>query len=844
MNAKNVSHGILAAIAILTLAFVITGCQGVKASSPQPAPTVNSFTASSTTIAAGSSVTLTWATSNATSVSITNVSGTLATSGSTTVNPTATTTYTLTATGAGGTASMSVTVTVNPNAPTVSLTASPNPVRAGALLTLNWTTTNTTSSSTITFNPPIPLAEGTTSLPLPSGSDSFFAPPNATSPLQPTTVTYTATVTGTGGTSGTGSVTVNILPPLPTVTFNANPTAIVAGQSATLNWSVQNAASFSIDNGVGSQPVSSTGSATGSVMVSPATTTTYTATAVGGDGTPVTAQATVTVGFITLTANPQSVSPNGTTTLTWTSPQATSVTIDNGIGPVTPPAGGSITTPPLTATTTFTATATDPGGVAHSSAPVTVTVSTVAGLQSSIKHIIFLVQENRSFDNYFSQLGAYKATDPNCAGCSNDVNLDYDPNVVLPGLAGIPRSPFHERTARTHNLTPSWNESHSDLHTKTTSSGTQCTPLPNSNCKMDNFLKRTSSIPEGLSTDPNGDRAVGFYDNTDLPYYYELAAQFATSDSWFSPLLANTIANREYLFSGTSQGDVFPPTTNIPCTPTTPPANCQFTWPTIFDAMDKTTDVSTGKPVSWKYYYLDSSIFLAQWTTWQNLSDEGNVRCIDEWFNILGSPNADQLLPDVVFIERGGAGVLSNNCANTATGVDEHPDNNIWNGAAETQKIINALMNSPAWKDSIFILTYDEGGGVYDHVPPFNEVPPDAIAPKLRNSTDAKGQFNQSGFRVPLIVISPWTKPHFVSHVNRDNTAILKLIETRFGVPALTARDAAQDDMTEFFDFSNPNSPPSLTGPGGMNWTQELPAQPTCPLHSSPCDDMTLETHP
>ena len=61
--------------------------------------------------------------------------------------------------------------------------------------------------------------------------------------------------------------------------------------------------------------------------------------------------------------------------------------------------------------------------------------------------------------------------------------------------------------------------------------------------------------------------------------------------------------------------------------------------------------------------------------------------------------------------------------------------------------------------------------------------------------------------RIPLIVISPWTKAHFVSHVNRDFTAILKLIETRFGLPALTARDAAQDDMTEFFDFSAPQIP-------------------------------------
>jgi len=518
----------------------------------------------------------------------------------------------------------------------------------------------------------------------------------------------------------------------------------------------------------------------------------------------VTAAVTINVSFITLTASPQSVVPGGTTTLTWTSPNANSVTIDNGIGPVSPPAGGSVPTSPLTSTTTFTATATATNGTS-ATASVTVTVSPLAGLEN-INHIIFFVQENRSFDNYFSQLGAYKAS----RGFNNDVNLDYDPNVQLTGIQGIKVSPYHERTERTHNLTPSWDESHFDIHSGS-NSNYQCSPLPNSNCKMDHFMITTKSIHEGLSTDPNGDRAMGYYDQTDLPFYYELAAQFATSDTWFSPLLANTVPNREYLFSATSQGNVFPPSQNV---------TAQFTWPTIFDAMTKAG-------VTWRYYYVDNSVFLTQWASWNNPVEQGNVRSITEWFNILQSPNADQLLPQVVFIERG---------ANT--GLDEHPDNNIQLGAAEGQKIINALLGSTAWKDSAFILTFDEGGGVYDHVPPFNEVPPDNIAPKV-SSTDAQAQFNQSGFREPLIVISPWTKPHFVSHVNRDNTAILKLIETRFNVPALTARDAAQDPMVEFFDFSNTSAPPSLNAPGGGLWAPFLPVQPT-----NGTDNMNLETAP
>jgi phospholipase C len=137
-------------------------------------------------------------------------------------------------------------------------------------------------------------------------------------------------------------------------------------------------------------------------------------------------------------------------------------------------------------------------------------------------------------------------------------------------------------------------------------------------------------------------------------------------------------------------------------------------------------------------------------------------------------------------------------------------------------------MNSPSWASSVFILTYDEGGGLYDHVTPPSLPRPDGVPPMLLNG-DPPGDFNRAGFRVPLIVVSPWSKPHMVSHVVRDHTSILKLIETRFGLPALTNRDAAADDMEEFFDFSTPHW---LTPPA-------LPAQPT----DGVCDK-SLETAP
>lgn len=165
--------------------------------------------------------------------------------------------------------------------------------------------------------------------------------------------------------------------------------------------------------------------------------------------------------------------------------------------------------------------------------------------------------------------------------------------------------------------------------------------------------------------------------------------------------------------------------------------------------------------------------------------------------------------------------------------LDEHPKNNIQTGAAYVASLINGLMTSPSWKDSVFILTYDEGGGLYDHVAPQPVVSPDGIKPKdlqpgdiCTVGTGANCDFTYTGFRVPLLVVSPFTKKNFVSHTGADYTAILKFIETRFGLSSLTQRDAAQMDMTEFFDFhgspwATPPTPPTQST-GGVCDYQKL----------------------
>jgi phospholipase C len=417
-----------------------------------------------------------------------------------------------------------------------------------------------------------------------------------------------------------------------------------------------------------------------------------------------------------------------------------------------------------------------------------VTVSDASNARLKLRHIIFFLQENRSFDTHFGMLGAYKAS----LGLANDVD-GIDPSTTLLTSQGQPVQPYHYRTVCTEGLSVGWAYSHQDVDYG----------------MMDGFVK-TAGAAFKSTIDPSGTRAMGYYDQSDLPYYYEAATRFATSDRFFSPVLTRTIPNRMYLFTGTSFGNT---------APVSPPSG-GFTQPTIFDHLDKVG-------VSWRYYYQGSSIssaFITQFAIYQSNSNsaQSKVVPIANWFNDVKN---DSTLPAVIFIERGD---------------DEHPGNNVQHGAAKAASIINGLMcpthsstgacvPSASWADSAFILTYDEGGGLWDHVRPIREVKPDSIAPILGPNA-YPGDFNESGFRLPMIVFSPWARPSLVSHTARDYTSILRLIEDTFNVPPLTLRDMNADNMMEFFDFTS--AAPLLTPP-------KLPSQPT----NGACDH-SLEAAP
>ncbi len=389
-----------------------------------------------------------------------------------------------------------------------------------------------------------------------------------------------------------------------------------------------------------------------------------------------------------------------------------------------------------------------PAAVAVRSAPK-------AGAAIPVDHIVVMMQENRSSDHYLGKLHfeGQPAMQPEPLGASN-------PNPLNP--LAPPIKAYHEtRYCEPADLDHSWNGSHTEYD----------------NGAMDGFTKANED-----PSDPTGSRTMGYYDQTDLPFYYGLDNTFATSDTYFDSVLSQTFPNRFYELAGTSFGHI---RNDLPSGPN------DFDVRTIFQDLDE-------HGISWKIYY--SQIAFGMEFKYVRDHAAGHVVPIDQYY----ADAAAGTLPQVAYVDP-----IFIASANTET--DEHPPSNIQVGEQYSSDVINALMHSPNWSSSALFLTYDENGGFYDHVPPPSAVTPDDIPPMLQPG-DTPGAFDRLGFRVPVSVVSPYSKPHYVSHITYDHTSTLKFIETRFGLPPLTRRDAAAADMTDFFDFSHASfaTPPAL----------------------------------
>ncbi|MGA9528968.1 MAG: alkaline phosphatase family protein [Terriglobales bacterium] len=444
----------------------------------------------------------------------------------------------------------------------------------------------------------------------------------------------------------------------------------------------------------------------------------------------------------------------------------------------------------------------------------TTTTPPPTGGIDQVQHIIFLAEENRSFDHYFGKLNEYRTAPPfnltaainglpdSCSSSNSDWTVACGAMNMSPNSKGVPTTPiyaFHLKTTCIDGLSPDWIAAHWDFDLENPSSDTPGSLGIPTNAPDGFVVSAASAALANGEQDTAGIRAMGFYTGSDVPYHYWLATEFATSDTWFSPAATRTQPNRYYMMGGTSGGYAYP------LTPPEPLIQSK----TIFDSLQ-------AAGISWKIYtqlpdeYTYASVFSG---FMDRYGQSGNI-VVDPSFSQFISDAQNGNLAAVTFIEKPDA--------------DEKPDGvgyNMQSGVTETEQLINAVMYGKSWSNSVLIFTFDEGGGLYDHVTPPTDVPsPDGIQPvdictsasdprcsfaSLTHSSppyDPPGDFTRYGFRVPLVVISPFTKPGYVSHVTTDYTAWLKFVEERFSLQPLNARDgwSGTSDMSDFFDFANP----------------------------------------
>jgi phospholipase C len=295
--------------------------------------------------------------------------------------------------------------------------------------------------------------------------------------------------------------------------------------------------------------------------------------------------------------------------------------------------------------------------------------------------------------------------------------------------------------------------------------------------------------------------AMRFWDGTDVPFYYSLANTFPICDRWFASAPAQTYPNRMYLQAATCQGLI---STDVQKALAMPPPKGG----TIWDKLNKFG-------ISWHDYAWDLPDILLFPSVYS--ANQDKIRTFPQFL----ADCRDGTLPSVSIVSPG---------VNSYT--EENPAD-IQLGEAYSALIINALMQSPAWESTVLCFMYDEHGGYYDHVPPPFAIPPDRIPPDVAPAPNAAPAWNMYGVRVPGFVVSPFSRPNYVSHVVHDHTSVLRLIETKWNLGALTYRDANASNLLDCLDLKNPSfaKPPTLAAPGlpatGSTCTPNIPPPPT-----------------
>lgn len=369
-------------------------------------------------------------------------------------------------------------------------------------------------------------------------------------------------------------------------------------------------------------------------------------------------------------------------------------------------------------------------------AEATLGVSGEAAARFPIRHVVVLMQENRSFDHLLGRL--HEQGQPEAEAVPADfANVD--------GL-GATVAPFHlDTTCVKHDPTHQW----ASMHRAVNDGG------------MDGFVLNAAQ-----TTTTDGHFVMGFYDERDLPFLYWLANQYAVNDRHFASVRSGTFPNRDFLYLATNDGVK---ETGIEF----PDKNVPGIWTALEDA-----------GLTWAAYS-DGPIFSGA-MNWSH--DHAGAYCLPDFFDRVDTGT----LPNLAFVD-------------ARANVDgDHPPANVQLGEAFVRNVYQHLVASPQWSRTALIVTFDECGAYADHVPP-----PDRACIARADPEDQP--YFELGVRVPFILVSPYAKPHFVSHTVQEHTAITRFIETVFDLPALTARDANSPALLDLFDFGC--DPPLLQPP-------------------------------
>jgi phospholipase C len=435
-----------------------------------------------------------------------------------------------------------------------------------------------------------------------------------------------------------------------------------------------------------------------------------------------------------------------------------------------------------------------------------------------IKHIVVLMMENHSFDNYLGTLGR---------GDGLPLGDDGQPDAENPDASGQAVRAYHLTSTVQHAGVPcqSWRAAHAQV----------------ADGKMTGFVTATQSV----SADSDKPVPMGYWTAADLPFYHGLARTFPLADRWFSSCLGPTFPNRRFLLAGTANGLMDDLPVNIL---DYPPAG------TILDMLTK-----HGK--SWVNYRPDAGdrSQLRSYLNYRRRRSEHHLRALGRPFQRtrrgvkrdlqftaglypLGMARYMLHIRGIdAFFADAAAGNLPDFCIvdpDYREFSEENPQD-IRKGESFAAEVIHRVMHGKAWADTLLIWTYDENGGYYDHVAPPAAVPPDDVQGRslvadpswlrsilqpvfpgyVKHAQDLvcePNTYDTYGFRVPTVIVSPYARTDCVVSEVFDHTSVLKLVEEKWNLPALTRRDAAATAPVGMLDFDSPPAflePPELPSP-------------------------------